>query len=152
MVGSERAGEIVEVVDRVTRWAARHDDVVAVALVGSCARGAIRPDSDVDVVLLTTDIDVYEGNSWTGELRLGRLVRVQQWGLVVERRFVTNSGLEVEINIGGPNWADPAEPGTVRVVRDGVRVLFDPAGLLAALLGAVVDGAARSGGVGQEVG
>ncbi|MFJ6663069.1 nucleotidyltransferase domain-containing protein [Streptomyces sp. NPDC091383] len=33
--------------------AGTREDVVGLLLVGSCARGAERPDSDVDVVLLT---------------------------------------------------------------------------------------------------
>lgn len=63
----------------------------------------------------------------------------QRWwpaqGVVTERRFVTPSGLEAEINIGSRDWAktDPVDPGTRRVVSDGA-VLYDPEGLLAHLV------------------
>jgi hypothetical protein len=133
-----RAAEVREIIERVTRWAARRPDVVGLLLVGSYARHAARPDSDVDLVLLTTDVARYAGNGWTRELDLGDPVRVRSWGPVTERRFGTASGLEVEICIGEPGWAgtDPVDPGTRRVVTDGARVLHDPTGALAALLAA----------------
>ena len=40
---------------RFTAWAASQPDIVAVGLAGSHARGAARPDSDVDLVILSTD-------------------------------------------------------------------------------------------------
>jgi UTP:GlnB (protein PII) uridylyltransferase len=53
-VSVARAAEIESVIDRVTRWASGRSDVAGLLLVGSCARGAARPSSDVDFVLLTT--------------------------------------------------------------------------------------------------
>ncbi|MEV1286113.1 nucleotidyltransferase domain-containing protein [Micromonospora sp. NPDC049679] len=137
-VTPERTAEMAGVVERVTRWAEERADVVGLLLVGSYARGATRPDSDVDLVLLTTDEDRYADNAWTGDVGIGELTRVQPWGAVTERRFVTASGLEVEINIGSPDWArlDPVDPGTREVVSDGARPLYDPTATLAALIDA----------------
>lgn len=137
-VTPERAAEMAGVVERVTRWAEERADVVGLLLVGSYARGATRPDSDVDLVLLTTDEDRYADNAWTGDVGIGELIRVQSWGAVTERRFVTASGLEVEINIGSPDWArlDQVDPGTREVVSDGARPLYDPTAALAALMDA----------------
>ncbi|MEH0542273.1 nucleotidyltransferase domain-containing protein [Streptomyces sp. B21-105] len=124
------------IIDRVTRWAAGHTDVVGLLLVGSFARSAARPDSDVDLVMLTRDIAQYADDSWADQLELGDLVRIQRWGVVTERRFVTPSGLEVEINIGSHDWAttNPVDPGTRRVVSDGAVPLHDPEGMLAHLV------------------
>ena len=49
------------------------------------------------------------------------------------------SGLEVELDVGTPAWAsvDPVDPGTRKVVSDGMRVLHDPDGLPAGLVEAV---------------
>jgi hypothetical protein len=129
---------VEDIIGRVTRWAARRPDVVGLLLVGSYARNAARPDSDIDLVLLTTDQVGYADNTWAHELVLGDVVRVQSWGPITERRFRTHSGLEVEINIGSPSWADtnPVDPGTRRVVTDGARILHDPNRPLAALLDA----------------
>ena len=135
-VSGEREAEIREVAERVTRWAARRSDVVGVLLVGSCARGAAGPDSDVDLVLLTTDPSRYTDGAWVPEPALGEVLRVRAWGPLTEWRHVTASGLEVELGISSADWArtDPVDEGTRRVVTDGARVLYDPAGTLAALI------------------
>ncbi|WP_431983057.1 nucleotidyltransferase domain-containing protein [Streptomyces qinglanensis] len=135
----ERAAEIGEIIDRTTRWASEREDIVGLLLVGSCARGAAEPDSDIDFVLLTTDESRYLLNDgWPAELGRGELIRTRSWGPITERRYSTASGLKVEMNISSPNWAktDPVDPGTHRVITDGVRVLYDPAGVCADLLGA----------------
>ena len=135
-ISPERAAEIEDIIHRVTRWAATRDDVVGLLLVGSCARNAVRPDSDVDLVLLTADTTEYADIAWAGELALGALIRTQAWGPITEQRFATTTGLEVELGIGPADWAsiDPVDPGTRRVVTDGARVLHDPTGILATLL------------------
>jgi predicted nucleotidyltransferase len=135
-ISPERVAETEEIIDRVTRWAADRHDAVGLLLVGSCARDAARPDSDIDFVLLTTDESRYSDNAWADELALGELIRTRSWGPVSERRFATASGLEVEINIGSPDWAqtNPVDPGTRRVVTDGARPLHDPDAVLASLI------------------
>ncbi|GAB2815306.1 hypothetical protein GCM10027176_19940 [Actinoallomurus bryophytorum] len=115
-VSAARAAEIESVIDRVTRWASGRGDVAGLLLVGSCARGAARPSSDVDFVLLTTA--PYAVASAAGSA-IGEPTLTRSWGPITERRFVT-----------------PVDPGTLRVVTDGACSLYDPAGLLAALLGA----------------
>ncbi|MEU3506413.1 nucleotidyltransferase domain-containing protein [Streptomyces longwoodensis] len=132
-----RAAEIDDIIGRITAWCGDREDVVGLLLVGSCARGAARPDSDVDLVLLTTEPSRYVlENTWVADLRLGEVIRTRSWGPVTERRCRTASGLEVELAVGSPDWArtDPVDPGTRRVVAHGARVLHDPAGVLAALV------------------
>ncbi|MGW1591389.1 nucleotidyltransferase domain-containing protein [Streptomyces sp. NPDC002386] len=138
-LSQERVAEINEVLDQITRWARGREDIVGLLLVGSCARNAARPDSDIDVVLLTTEESQYlREDAWAAELGLGELIRTQSWGPITERRYATTSGLEVELGIGSPTWAntDPVDHGTHRVVTDGARVLHDPAGILTNLLAA----------------
>jgi uncharacterized protein len=135
-VSPERAAEIEDVIERITRWAAARKDVLGLLLVGSCARNAARPDSDIDLVLLTDEVTRYAENTWGDELNLGKPTRVRPWGPVTERRFRTNTGLEVEINIGSLEWANaaPVDPGTQQVVTDGARILHDPGDTLITLL------------------
>ncbi|QYN32379.1 nucleotidyltransferase domain-containing protein [Pseudonocardia sp. DSM 110487] len=136
MVSPERAAEIEDVIERITRWAAARKDVLGLLLVGSCARNAARPDSDIDLVLLTDEITRYADNTWADELNLGKPTRVRPWGPITERRFRTNTGLEVEINISSLEWANaaPVDPGTRQVVTDGARILYDPGDTLITLL------------------
>ena len=67
-----------------------------------------------------------------------RLVKTAAWGVLTERRFAVESGLEVELGVGSPTWASvaPLDEGTRRVVCHGMRALYDPEGLLAALAAA----------------
>jgi GrpB-like predicted nucleotidyltransferase (UPF0157 family) len=136
-VRQARVGRLLE---RATAWARQRPDVRGLALVGSWARGAARPDSDVDLVVLTTDRDRYlAGDDWAAGLGASRVVHTQEWGRLTERRLVLDGDLEVEVGVTEPGWAatDPLDPGTRRVVSDGMRILHDPDGRLAALAAAV---------------
>ncbi len=133
MVTEERRIEVRELLARVGAWVARRPDVVAVVLVGSWAHGHATMDSDLDLVVLTAKKDLYLGDiSWLRDLGGLRIVRTQEWGPTAERRFALASGLEVEVGIAQASWAatDPVDPGTRRVVRDGMSILYDPGGLL----------------------
>ena len=140
MAETERRREVESVLERAATWAARRDDVHAVALVGSWARDAARRESDVDLVVLTAVPDAYtEREDWIEELAPGAaLVRTGDWVAIVERRLLLPSGLEVEVGFGRPSWAatSPVDPGTRRVVEDGLRAVYDPQGLLGALVSA----------------
>ncbi len=135
MVTEERRIEVRELLARVDAWAARRPDVVAVALVGSWARGRPRMGSDVDLVVLTTDKPTYlRDEPWVAELGGNRIIRTRDWGpLYTERRFVLPSGLEVEFGVAPPAWATaPPDPNVNDDVRDGgVRAIYDPYGILA---------------------
>ncbi|MDF2702880.1 MAG: Nucleotidyltransferase domain protein [Rubrobacteraceae bacterium] len=130
MVTEERRIEVEQFLARVCAWSLQRPDVVAVALVGSWACGHPGMDSDVDLVVLTTDKPAYlREESWVAELGGTRIIRTQDWGpLYTERRFVLPSGLEVEFGVAPPAWAalDPS--------IGGLRALHDPEGVLARLI------------------
>ncbi len=139
MVIGERVAEVGSLISRVRYWSARRFDVVAVGLAGSWSHGDVRMDSDVDILLLTTEKHLYlEDESWVGELGGLRLVKTKQWGPLAERRFVLPSGLEVEMGIATLSWAatETVDHGTRKVVEDGISIVYDPTGILARLLDA----------------
>ena len=118
-------------------WAARREDVQAIAIVGSWARGTARPDSDVDVVIITDQPDRYvSADDWAAVLGITDPLESKRWGLLTERRGRAVSGLEIEFGITAPSWAtiDPIDDGTLRVVMDGMRVVYDPKGILERLI------------------
>lgn len=142
LVSPRRQEEVEGILAVIRRWAAERLDLRAVALVGSWARGAARPDSDVDVVLLTEDPAAYlQDVAWLAAFGATAVVRTRQWGAVTERRVVLASGLELEFGVTGPGWAstNPVDPGTRGVVCDALVVLHDPDGLLAQLTDAVTN-------------
>lgn len=126
------------------RWAGDQTDVNAVALVGSHARNAACEGSDVDLLILTADPAKYiQDHSWVTVFGEVREHRVENWGRVTSLRTFYEEGLEVEYGFATPDWASvPMDAGSVRVVSDGMRILFDPLGILRAVQLNVESGAA----------
>jgi uncharacterized protein len=140
-VSDSRRTEVADLLTAVTDWARGRPDLHALGLAGSWARDAARMDSDVDLVLLTDEIPRYLGEPPDPLVAVGGgpVIHTARWGVLTERRVRRPSGLEVEFGIVAPTWAgcSPVDPGTRRVVRDGLRPLHDPHGLLARLVRAV---------------
>jgi uncharacterized protein len=131
-----RRDEVEAVLRRVAAWAEGEPDIVGVALVGSWAAGNATDQSDVDLVVLTWDVDKYvDDEEWIKAIGEGTLVRTQEWGMPTERRVRLGSGLEVEFGFVSPERAstDPIDPGTRTVVENGLLPLRDPHRLLAVL-------------------
>lgn len=118
--------------DSLTTWAARDDRVLALALVGSHARGEARPDSDLDLIVISGVPDDLLGDpSWTAVFGAVESSAHEDYGLVTSVRVRYEGGEEVEFGITTPEWtALPLDPGTRRVLEDGARVLYDEEGLL----------------------
>lgn len=130
--------QIDPIVGKIMAWAALQTDIRAIALVGSCARGAARPDSDIDFVVLTREPSRFRADAgWVDEI--GWHVRTRQdedYGVAWSRRIVLEpNGTEVEVGFAALSWAciAPVDPGTRQVILHGCRVLYDPDGLLARL-------------------
>ena len=126
----------------LAKWATAHDDIVAVALVGSYARGTARPDSDVDVVIVTTNPSRYVvDTAWIQHFGEASPPEHEDYKMVQALRTTYSDGLEVEFGLTVPQWADtdPLDPGTRRVVSDGCNMVFDPHGVVAALRQAVTE-------------
>jgi hypothetical protein len=134
MVTAERRREVDDLLEQAVAWARARSDVRALGMVGSWARGAERMDSDVDLVVVTDDVQPYVlGEEWIRAFGGGSVTRTRQWGpLLTERRLLRESGLEVEVGLVTRAWAstDPIDEGTRPVVLDGMWVLYDPEGIL----------------------
>ncbi len=130
----------------VVRWAKERPDVIGVALVGSWAHGTPRAESDVDLVLLVRDPEIYrESPSWLMDIPWYRdRVAIKNWhdaqyGQAWSRHVHLEPGGEIELTFCAPSWAadDPPDPGTVRVVQNGCHILLDKEQRLAHLITAV---------------
>ena len=124
----------------VQTWAEGQDDLEAILLVGSYARNQARYDSDIDLVLLTHQPNKYVTDSSFAR-NFGSIMdaREEDWGRVTSKRIWFRVGFEVEFGITTPDWIteEPLDAGTVRVIRDGARVLFDRIGHLEELVTSV---------------
>jgi uncharacterized protein len=125
-----------------SRWAATQPDVKATALVGSYARDAATPGSDVDLLILVGDVAKYVRNqSWV--MLFGEVAecREEDWGKVTSLRTFYKDGLEVEYGLTTPDWAEmPMDAGSIRVVADGMKILNDPLGILSVVQREVLSG------------
>lgn len=128
------------VLEHIARWARTRSDLVAVALVGSRARNTPRPGSDIDLVFLSRDPAGYvRREDWAAELGAGAVLASAQRGVLTEHRLRLSCGLDLDVAVGSAQWASvyPVDPGTARVVRGGLRILYDPHKLLLNLKAAV---------------
>ena len=131
--------EVTEFIAAVTDRAAQRHDISGLALVGSWARGSAPGTSDVDLVILCQQpAELLRDEDWIRQF--GDIVssRKEQYGVVTSIRVFYTSGIEAEFAIATESWAAiPLDPGTRRVISDGMQVLHDPDRLLEDALNAV---------------
>ncbi len=123
-----------ELIANVTDWSQRDRRVKAAAVLGSHARGDARPDSDVDFCILTAEpASLLDERSWIQELGDdARIVGpVEDYKLVQSIRVFYGS-TEAELGVTDEAWARlPIDDRTACVINDGLRILYDPEGVLA---------------------
>lgn len=126
----------------VLAWAKAQDDIVALALVGSWARGNPHRRSDVDFMILSDDaLSRRTTVRWTRALcRTYLHCPLKRWrngfyGAVWSRHVRLASGQLIELSFGSQAWAStsPIDSGTRYVVQDALISLYDPQSLLAQL-------------------
>jgi uncharacterized protein len=156
IIGADLSGNFMQdehaqrIIQIVLEWAKALPTICAVALVGSHARGTARADSDIDLIVLTTDPQRFRADTaWLRAIDWNVIAaRPAEWqdedyGVLWSRRmWLEPNRDEVEIGFALPSWAEvkPIDPGTQRVITDGCRALHDPEGLLTRLCAAVNGG------------
>jgi hypothetical protein len=135
----------LEPIDRllapVATWVNSRSDILGLAIVGSWARAAQRPDSDVDLVLLAHETQMFRRDkTWLDQIHWHER-RVAHWhdaqyGKAWSRHVRLEPFCEIEFTFCAPSWAatDPVDPGTAGVISAGFRVLVDKARLFDRLL------------------
>jgi predicted nucleotidyltransferase len=127
----------------IVRWAANSPHILAVALVGSYARGAARADSDIDLMLITSTPETFrQETQWLQQIDWEHIqAHITTWkdadyGLVWSRHTQLSNGTEIELSFGPPQWAatNPIDTSTYKIVSAGCWILLDPTGLLNHLL------------------
>ncbi len=101
--------------------------ILCILLVGSYARNEQRPDSDIDLVVISKDktkmINTYEWINIIG--KTDSEVKIENYGEITSLR--TNfKGYEYEIGIGSEKWIGlPLDSGTRKVLEDGYIVMYE---------------------------
>jgi len=99
----------------IATWAAHRNDIVGLALVGSRARGTARPDSDVDLIVLTPQPESFrESQAWLAGIdwsALGLAVKACRdavYGAVWSRHVELSDRSWVEFGFARPIGRRPA--------------------------------------------
>jgi predicted nucleotidyltransferase len=123
-------------------WVRGQPDIEGAALVGSYARNTATEESDVDLIILTREVDKYfQNHEWLS--RFGEIEETEEesWGKVKSLRAFYRGKLEIEYSFSTPDWAGiPIDAGTYRVVSAGMKIIFDPQHRLKALANEVTSG------------
>jgi uncharacterized protein len=131
----------------LANWAIERDDIRAMAMLGSWVRGNPRPDSDLDLLLLSDLASDYQrGSAWLTEIdfqNAGFQLRSTEraiYGVVWSQHVHLAPAAEVELTFAKCSWArtDPVDNGTRVVVNDAFRIIFDQEGILARLVDATM--------------
>ena len=94
------AEHIRDFLNLFVHWASAQEDVQAIALVGSYARGEARDDSDIDLVLLAAESQTYlEDLRWTERFGLVEKHQTEDYGKLISIRVCYQNGVEVEYGI-----------------------------------------------------
>jgi uncharacterized protein len=141
-----KAADAKAITGMVADWAVDREDIRAMALVGSWARGDPHQGSDIDLLLLSDlAIEYRLHREWLTEIfREGEAYRVlstedASYGVVWSQHITLTPAVNVELAFAQCSWAgtSPVEPGTRSVVKDAFEIIFDKDGTLARLVDAV---------------
>lgn len=120
---------------QVKDWATNEKNILGVALVGSHARNAAKEYSDIDLMIIVNDPQLYlQDISWISQF--GKVkedgIKDEDWGLVKTKRVFYKNEIEAEFNFVTEEWSrvNPVDTGTKKVMTDGNIVLVDKKGLL----------------------
>lgn len=117
-------------------WVRSRPELRALALAGSWARGVARPDSDLDLLILTHETEQYRsGLHWFYQIILPAPFRVVcgkwvQYGAVWSCHAALDPVGELELSFAALDWTatDPVDAGSRRVIQEGFTVIVDKDG------------------------
>lgn len=139
MRSTEIPEHISSFLKQINAWSESQSNIIAIALVGSYARGEATESSDVDLVIITSSPEAMINNpAWIENFGRPYKIEYEDWGKVQSIRAHYPEGLEVEFGITDMNWlAQPIDEGTASVIKDGIRIVYDREGYLSAKLGEI---------------
>lgn len=116
--------------DKLKEYAGNTPDIESAIIVGSYARGTNKEDSDLDVIIITSDKQEMIGNQdFVREFGEVYKKQMEYYGACTSVRVWYKDGREVEFGIVEPSWiSKPLDAGTYKVLCDGYKVLIDKKG------------------------
>lgn len=134
--------KLQEISSLIVDFAKTNDQILAVGLCGSRARGTARPDSDIDLSILVKDKLMFKNKEWIENFDFKKIdekldyFKDEIYGAVWSRHVFLESNVEIEFSFADQPWADieNLDQGTYKVVSDGFKILYDPSNILKRLV------------------
>lgn len=118
---------IEDFINQLKKYAKAAPHIESVIVVGSYARGTNREDSDIDIVVITSDkAGMIARQDFTK--KFGKICRQQTeyYGACTSVRAWYEDGKEVEFGIVEPSWISaPLDDGTIKVLSGGYKIIID---------------------------
>ena len=139
MRSNEFPEHISSLLKQINHWSESQSNIIAIALVGSYARGEATESSDVDLVIITSSPEAMINNpAWIENFGRPHKIDYEDWGKIQSIRAHYPNGLEVEFGITDINWlAQPIDEGTASVIKDGIQVVYEREEYLSTKLGEI---------------
>ena len=126
--------KLKQILDLSKQLAESEENILALGLCGSWARGTPNPDSDIDLSIIAKNKELFRKSNWMqliGFERIGEQMRNYEdktYGLVWSRHVYLQSKIEIEFSFADLSWAntDKLDEGTAKVVSDGYQIIYDP--------------------------
>ena len=112
---------LLNIIEALRQWAQEETSIESVILVGSWARGTNRPDSDMDLCILTARREgLLPENRFLSLFGKVRRQQTEYYGACTSVRVWYEGGAELEFGLVEPSWiALPLDEGTRQVLSDG---------------------------------
>jgi predicted nucleotidyltransferase len=110
----------------VREWGESDARINGILLVGSYAKGTQREDSDIDLVIISSQKErLIHNPDFMNRFGHVKNFSVEFWGACTSFRIYYDD-MEVEFGIVEPSWLhQPLDAGTRRVLADGYKVILD---------------------------
>lgn len=108
-------------------YAENTSHIESIIIVGSYARGTNKENSDLDIVVITSNKSGMIANQdFTKEFGEFYKQQIEYYGACTSVRVWYKDGKEVEFGIVEPSWISmPLDIGTYKVLSDGYKVIID---------------------------
>jgi len=116
-----------EFISKLKEYAENTSHIESVLVVGSYARGTNKENSDLDIVIITSNkADMVTNQAFTQAFGEVKKQQTEYYGACTSVRAWYGDGKEVEFGIVEPSWAAiPLDAGTYQVLSDGYQLILD---------------------------
>ena len=116
-----------EFISKLKEYAENTSHIESVLIVGSYARETNKENSDLDIVIITSNkSDMIINQDFTQEFGEVCKQQTEYYGACTSIRVWYSDGKEVEFGIVDPSWVTiPLDTGTYQVLSDGYKLIVD---------------------------